>query len=102
MSYCPLFWGSIEIYKEYDSLYILERNDKKTCFLFLYGHFCELLAIVLEFLGDLPGPLHSVHVWDAWQKNSSFLHFRDVFVSYYPQFWDFGVIYKAYYTQHIF
>jgi hypothetical protein len=25
----PLFWGSVDIYKEYDSLYILERNDKK-------------------------------------------------------------------------
>jgi hypothetical protein len=29
VSYCPLFWGSVEIYKEYESLYILERNDKK-------------------------------------------------------------------------
>jgi hypothetical protein len=28
MSYCPLFWGSVEIYREYDSPYILERNDK--------------------------------------------------------------------------
>jgi hypothetical protein len=33
VSYCPLFWGSMEIYKEYDSLYILVRNDKKTCHL---------------------------------------------------------------------
>jgi hypothetical protein len=29
VSYFPLFWGFMEIYKEYDSLYILERNDKK-------------------------------------------------------------------------
>jgi hypothetical protein len=29
VSYCPLFWGSVEIYKEYASLYILEWNDKK-------------------------------------------------------------------------
>jgi hypothetical protein len=28
MSYYPLFWGSVEIYKEYDSLYILERNGE--------------------------------------------------------------------------
>jgi hypothetical protein len=53
MSYCPLFWGSVEIYKEYDSLYILERNDKKTCCFCVYGHFRELLPIVLEFQGDL-------------------------------------------------
>jgi hypothetical protein len=56
MSYCPLFWGSVEIYKEYDSLYILERNDKKTCRFFMYGHFRELLPIVLVLLGDLQGP----------------------------------------------
>jgi hypothetical protein len=27
VSYCPQFWGDGLIYKEYDSLYILERND---------------------------------------------------------------------------
>jgi hypothetical protein len=32
--YCPLFWGSVEIYKKYDSLYILERNDKKKLVVF--------------------------------------------------------------------
>jgi hypothetical protein len=134
VSYCPLFWGSIEIYKEYDSLYILERNDKKTCRFFMYGHFRELLATVLEFQGDLQGPWLSVHVWKAWQKthrfcvlgmflwginhsfgilgwftrpitlstffrgltkNLSFLHFRAIFMSYCPQFWGSGVIYKV-------
>jgi hypothetical protein len=29
VSYCPQFWGSVKIYKEYASLYIFERNDKK-------------------------------------------------------------------------
>jgi hypothetical protein len=66
VSYCPLFWGSVEIYKEYDSLYILERNDKKTCHFCVYGHFRELLPVVLEFRGDLKCPWHSVHVWEAW------------------------------------
>jgi hypothetical protein len=56
MSYCPLFCGSMEIYKEYGSLYILERNDKKTCHFFVYGHFRELLPRVLGFRGDLQGP----------------------------------------------
>jgi hypothetical protein len=31
-------------------------------------------------------------------KNSSFLRFRAVFMSYCPQFWGFGVIYKAHET----
>jgi hypothetical protein len=25
----PIVWGSMDIYKEYDSMYIFERNDKK-------------------------------------------------------------------------
>jgi hypothetical protein len=56
MSYCPLFSGSMEIYKEYDNLYILERNDKKNLSFLRVGQFHELLAIVLEFRGDLQGP----------------------------------------------
>jgi hypothetical protein len=45
----PLFWGSMDIYKEYDSLYILERNDKKTHCFCVYGRFRELFPIVLVF-----------------------------------------------------
>jgi hypothetical protein len=49
MSYRPLFRGYVEIYKEYDSLYILERNDKKTRCFCVYGCFRELLPIVFGF-----------------------------------------------------
>jgi hypothetical protein len=38
----------------------------------VYGHFCELLPIVLEFRGDLQGPWHSIHVWEAWEKTHRF------------------------------
>jgi hypothetical protein len=38
----PIILGSVEIYKEYDSLYILERNDKKTHHFCVYDHFHEL------------------------------------------------------------
>jgi hypothetical protein len=48
----------MEIYKEYDSLYILERNHKK--------------LVVFAFMA--------------------------IFVSYCPQFWGAGVIYKAHDT----
>jgi hypothetical protein len=68
MSYCPLFWGSMEIYKEYDNMYILERNDKKL----VYGRFCELLPTILGFRDDLQGPRHSIHVWEAWPKTRRF------------------------------
>jgi hypothetical protein len=91
----------MEIYKKYDSLYILERNDKNLS-LFRVWPFSWAIAKALEFLGDLQGPWHSVHVLGAWQKNSSFLHFRDVFLSYCPQFWSSGVIYKTHDTQYMF
>jgi hypothetical protein len=35
-------------------------------------------------------------------KNSSFLHFRAIFMRYCPQFQGFGVIYKVHDTQHMF
>jgi hypothetical protein len=35
-------------------------------------------------------------------KNSSFLHFRAVVVSYCPHFWDSVVIYKVHDTQYMF
>jgi hypothetical protein len=67
-----MFWGSVDIYKEYDSLYILERNEKKTHRLCVYGYFRELLPIVLRFQGDLQGRWHLVHVWVAWPKTHHF------------------------------
>jgi hypothetical protein len=35
-------------------------------------------------------------------KNSSFLHFRAIFMSYCPQFWGSGMIYKVHVTQYMF
>jgi hypothetical protein len=35
-------------------------------------------------------------------NNSSFLHFRAVFMSYCPLFWGSGVIYKVHDTQYMF
>jgi hypothetical protein len=39
VSYCPLFWGSVEIYKEY----VLERIDKKLVdftFMAIFVNYC--------------------------------------------------------------
>jgi hypothetical protein len=55
VGYCTLFWGSVDIYKEYDSIYILDRNEKKARRLCVYGCFRELLPVVLGFWGDLQG-----------------------------------------------
>jgi hypothetical protein len=60
----------------------------------IYGRFHELLPTVWGFRGDLQGPWHSIHVWEAWQKIIIFA-FMTVFVSYWPQFWDSGLIYKV-------
>jgi hypothetical protein len=66
------FGGSMDIYMEYDSLYILERIEKKTHRLCVYAHFRELLPTVLGFQGDLQGRWHLVHVWVAWPKTRRF------------------------------
>jgi hypothetical protein len=45
------------------------------------GHFHELLPTVLGFQGDLQGPWHSLHVWEACPKTRRFCvygHFREL------------------------
>jgi hypothetical protein len=56
----PIVWGSMEIYKQYNSMHILERNDKKLVVL-CFRSFCELLPTVLGCRGDLQRPWHAVH-----------------------------------------
>jgi hypothetical protein len=72
VSYYPQFWGFVEIYKEYDSLYILERNAKKSRRFCVYGHFRELLLTVFGSRGDLQGPWHSVYFWEAGPRTHHF------------------------------
>jgi hypothetical protein len=49
VSYCPLFWGSVDIYKEYDSVYILERNDKK---LIIFAFMAVFVIYCAQFWGS--------------------------------------------------
>jgi hypothetical protein len=92
VGYCPLFWGSMEIYKKYDSLYILGRNDEN-CHFCIYGRFCELLPTVLGFRGSTR-PMTLSTCLRGMTKNSSFLRFRAVFMSYRPLFRGYVEIYK--------
>jgi hypothetical protein len=66
------------------------------------GHFHELLPIVLGFRGELQGIWQSVHLERNHKKNLLFFVFMALFVSYCPQFWGFGVIYKAHDSQYMF
>jgi hypothetical protein len=97
VSYCPLFWSSVDIYKEYDSLYIFKRNEKNSSFLCLW-----LFSWTITHSFGVPGwftrPMTLSTCLSGMTKNSSFLHFRAVFMSYCPQFWGSRVIYKDYDT----
>jgi hypothetical protein len=79
----PIVWGSMEIYKEYDSMYILERNDKKLVVL----HFRLFLWAIAHSFG-VPGwftrPMTLSTFLRGMTNNSSFLHFRGIFMSYCP------------------
>jgi hypothetical protein len=66
------------------------------------GHFHELLPIVLGFRADLQGIWQSIHLREEWQKKLVVFAFMALFVSYCPQFWGFGVIYKAHDSQYMF
>jgi hypothetical protein len=56
MSYHPLFRGYVEIYKEYDSLYILERNDDFFVVFAFMAVFVSYCPQFWGFGGDLQGP----------------------------------------------
>jgi hypothetical protein len=101
VSYCPLFWGSGVIYKAHDTQYILERDDKKT------HHFCVLwpFSRAIAYSFGVPGwftrSMTLSTCLRSMTKNSSFLCFRDVFVSYCPQFWGSVETYKEYDSLYI-
>jgi hypothetical protein len=100
VSYCPLFWGSVEIYMKYDSLYILERNDEKLSFLRLWP-FLWTIAHCFGVSGWSTRPMKLSACLRGMTKNSSFLHFRAVFMSYRPLFRGYVEIYKEYDSLYI-
>jgi hypothetical protein len=63
-----------------------------------------LLAIAHCFgvMGGFTWPMTLSTCLRGMTKNLSFLHFRAIFVSYCPQFWVFGVIFKAHDTWYLF
>jgi hypothetical protein len=69
----------------------------KTRHFCIYGRFCELLPTVLGFCG-FTWPMTLSTCFRGMTKNSPFLRFRVVFMSYCPLFWVFEVIYKAHDT----
>jgi hypothetical protein len=73
VSYCPLFLGSVDIYKEYDSLYILERNEKNSLFLRLWP-FSRTIAQVLGS-GVIYKAITLSTCLSGLTKNSSFFAF---------------------------
>jgi hypothetical protein len=134
VSYSPQFWVFGVIFKPMTLSTYLICMTKNSLFLrlwpFLWAHY-------LGVLGDLHGPWHLVHVWEAWPKTRHFcvlgpfswaidhcfgfprwftrpmtlmkclrgmtknlviFTFLGRFVSYRPQFWVSGVIFKAHDT----
>jgi hypothetical protein len=73
LSYWPLFWGSVEIYKEYDSLCILESHAKTLVIFCVYGRYCELLPIVLGLPGWFTRPMTLSTCLRGWPKTRHFL-----------------------------
>jgi hypothetical protein len=85
----------MKIYKEYDSLYIFERNDIKLI-LFAFMAFLETIAHSFGVPVWFKRPMTPSIVLRGMTKNSSFLRIRAIFVSYCPLFWGSGVIYTKY------
>jgi hypothetical protein len=103
------FWGAIAHsfgvpvwFTRPMTLSIVLRAWPKTHRFYVLGPFLWAIVHCFGVLGDLHEIWHSVHIREGWQKNSSFLHFTAVFVSYCPQFWGSEVIYKVPDTQYMY
>jgi hypothetical protein len=84
----------MEIYKEYDSLYSLERNHKK---LVVFAFMAIFVSYCPQFWGA--GVIYKVHdtqyIFERHDQKLVLFVLVAVFVSYCPQFWGAVVIYKA-------
>jgi hypothetical protein len=119
VSYCPLFWGyGGDLHGLWHLVHVWEAWPK-TCHFYIFGPFSWAIVHSFGFSGWFSSPWHLVLVWYAWPKtcrfcvygctwpmtvstclrgmtkNSPFLHFGVIFMSYCPLFWVFEVIYKA-------
>jgi hypothetical protein len=83
------------------SVHVWEAWPKTHCFCVL-GPFSWAIAHSFGVPGWFIRPKKLSTFLRGVTKNSLFLHFRTVFMSYYPQFWGLGVIYKVHDTQYIF
>jgi hypothetical protein len=101
MSYGPLFRGYVKIYKEYDSVYILERNDKKKSLFLRLWPFSWAIAHSFGVLDWFTRSMTLSTCLRGMAKNSSFLRFRAVFMSYCPLFRGYVEIYKEYDSLYI-
>jgi hypothetical protein len=76
------------------SVHVWEAWQKTHRFCVL-GQFLWAIAHSFGIPGWFTRPMTLSTCLRGMTKNSSFLHFRAVFMSYCPQFWGSGVIYKS-------
>jgi hypothetical protein len=78
----------VEIYKEYDSLYILERNNKKLVVFAFIVSYCP------QFWdsGVIYKAHDTLHMFERHDRKLVVFAFMTVFMSYCPQFLGSGVI----------
>jgi hypothetical protein len=96
VSYSPQFWVFGVISSPWH-LVLIWYAWPKTHHFCIYGHFYELLPTVWGSRGFTWPMTLSTCLW-GMTKNSLFLRFRAVFMSYCPLFWVSEVIYKAHDT----
>jgi hypothetical protein len=73
------------------------RGTKNSSFLCVWP-FSWPIAHSFGILGWFTRPMTLSTFFRGVTKNSTFWHFRAVFMRYCPQFWGYGVIYKVYDT----
>jgi hypothetical protein len=102
VSYCPQFWDFGVIYKAHYTQQIFQRRDQKLVVFCILGPFSWAIAHSFGVPEWFTRSMTLIACLRGMTKNSSFLQFRAVFMSYCPQFWGSMEIYKVHVTQYMF
>jgi hypothetical protein len=89
VSYCPLFGVLGDLHRPWHLVHVWEARPKTRHF-YILGPFSWAIVHSFGFLQWFTRPMTLSLCLRGMTKNTSFLHFWAIFVSYSPQFWVFG------------
>src|SRR4051812_961368 len=101
MIYCPLFWGSREIYNDLrpdTCLTVITKNSSFSCFIFIFTNYCPHFCVPEGFTCLI----RTLTCFQRYDQKLVVFAFMAILMSYSPQFLGSCWICNAYKTRYMF